>query len=172
MLKALTALWRRNAEAGNTGAVVVELGLSAPLVLLFLVAVVDYGGLMNVTESLLGATRAGAQYAKATWLDPSASAATGTQTQVCGFYGISGSSCSPVTPSAADKCYCVDGTTGTGTGACPGGGGTNPCAAKADTRVFRYVTVTATQNYQPLLPYAGFTYPPNPLTVQSVVRVE
>jgi len=34
-----------------------------------------------------------------------------------------------------------------------------------------YVTVTASRTYSPLISYPGFTYP-NPLTAQSVTRVQ
>jgi Flp pilus assembly protein TadG len=169
MLKALIKFCC-SSDACSTGAAVVELGLSAPIVILFVLAIVDYGGLMNVTANLLGATRAGAQYAGAVWLNPGITTADiDTQAQVCAFYGLSGTSCPPVTPSTAQMCTCTDDIVV----ACPvaGVGTGNPCFGHADSRILRYVTVAATQTHRPLLAYPGFAYP-NPLIVQSVVRVE
>jgi Flp pilus assembly protein TadG len=169
MLKELTALWRRYPEARTQGAVTVELGISAPLLILFVLGIVDYGGLMNVTANLLGATRAGGQYAGATWLNPNINAAAGTQNQVCAF----AISCPTVTAGTAQACSCVDGTAV----ACPAPGAANPCAAQADPRVLSYVSVTASATYQPILNVASFTYPAcggiaNRLCAQSIVRVQ
>src|SRR4051794_272001 len=98
MLKTLTALWHRKTDAWNAGAAAVELGISAPMLVLLVAGIVDYSGLMGTIANSLGATRAGGEYAKAYWLDPQVSnPASGTQSQVCAFYG---GTC-PVTASTA-----------------------------------------------------------------------
>jgi Flp pilus assembly protein TadG len=153
------------------GAVAVELALAAPVLILLLAGIVDYSGLMGTIANSLGATRAGGEYAKTYWLNPSVSAATGTQTQVCTFY----SGTCPVTASTAQSCTCVDNFVVT----CPAAGGTNPCGTGGahpltDSRVLMYVTVTATPtpgSYQPLMSYPSLVSP-SPPTVRSVARVQ
>jgi len=164
MLKILTSLRHRNNDARNAGAAFVELAISAPVLVLLAVGIVDYSGLMGTIANMLGSTRAGGQYASAYWLNPTVNAASGTQTQVCTFYG---GTC-PVTATAVPSCTCVDGTSVT----CPAAGAANPCIGQADPRVLMYVTVTATQtSYQSLMSYPGFTNP-SPPPVQSVARVQ
>src|SRR3954454_19228143 len=114
MIKKLIEAWRRRRDAGNSGAVAVEFAMTAPLLIVLVLGVADYGTLMNTSASLLGATRAGAEYVMANWNDPLvANPTTGTEQQVCGFFGLtlSGSSCSPVTPSVSTVCTCANGTT-------------------------------------------------------------
>ena len=166
MLKALAALRRRKTDAWNAGAAAVELAISAPVLILLVAGIVDYSGLMGTIANSLGATRAGGEYASAYWLNPHVNAATGTQTQVCTFYG---GTC-PVAASTAQSCTCVNGASVT----CPATGAANPCIAQVptDPRVLMYVTVTATQtSYQSLMSYPGLTSP-SPPPVQSVVRVQ
>lgn len=175
MIKPLTAARQRHRDRQSSGAAAVEFAITLPLFILLVLGITDYGALMNTTASLLGATRAGAEYAKANWFTD-ASADTDTETQVCKFSGLtySGGSCSPITAlSAATSCTCADGTSVT----CPTSTGSNPCSAKTDTRVLVYVTVGASQTYQAwltpvALPQLGSLTVPNSASAQSVVRLQ
>ena len=114
--------------------------------------------IMNNAASLRGATRAGAEYAKANWNNPSVTnPTTGTEQQVCGFLGLTLSSgtCSPVTPGVTTSCTCDDNTS---VSPCPPTG-SNPCAAQTNPEVLEYVTVTAQQNFTPILSWANFVFP-------------
>jgi Flp pilus assembly protein TadG len=142
----------------NRGAAAVEFAITAPLLIVFVLGVADYGILMNIAASLVGATRAGGEVAKA---NPSVTAA---QLTALGIFP------SGATPSvSASSCSCFDNTTVS----CPspGGAGANPCAAKADTRVLRYVTVSATQSFSPVLSWTSFTFPAS-LNATAVVRTQ
>jgi hypothetical protein len=144
---------------GVDGAAAVELAITISLLAILMLGIADYGTLMNTAAGLVGASRAGAEYAIANGV----TATTGTETQVCRFYGVSGTSCSPVTPGAQPLCTCVDGSWPQGT-ACPPS--SNPCLTVTnpylsgnpiDGRVLQYMDVTATiQNYSPLLPVKNF----------------
>ena len=56
---------RRRVSIGRRGLAAVEAALVLPVVLLFLVAVVDLGRLAKVDDSLTNAARDGAQYGSA-----------------------------------------------------------------------------------------------------------
>ena len=168
----ISALHRRRG-AREAGSALVEFAIALPLFVLLVLGITDYGALMNTTASLLGATRAGAEFAKANWFTD-ASANTDTETQVCKFSGLTytSGSCSPITTlSAAATCTCADGTSVT----CPTATGSNPCSAKSDTRVLVYVTVGASQTYQPWLTPVALSpslVVPNSASAQSVVRLQ
>ncbi len=177
MIKPSISSQHRRRRAQESGAAVVEFVIALPLFILLVIGVTDYGALMNTAASLLGATRAGAEYAKANWFTD-ASNVTNTQTQVCKFSGLTfaSGSCSPITTlSTTQSCTCADGTSVT----CPTSTGTNPCSARTDTRVLVYVTVGATQSYQAwlapvALPQIGdpSLTVPNSVSAQSVVRLQ
>jgi len=169
MIRKLLDLWRRHG-ARDTGAAAVEFAIVAPILIVLALGVADYGLLVNNSATLLGATRAGAEYAKANWNNPAVTNAATVTTQVaCGFAGLtlSAGSCSPITPSVSTTCSCADGSSV----ACPTASGSNPCAAKSDPRVLVYVSLTATQTFTPLFAVTGFAYP-NPLTATTVVRTQ
>jgi Flp pilus assembly protein TadG len=158
MVEKLIEGLRRCWSGRNGGAAVVEFAITAPLLILLVLGVADYGILMNTTASLIGATRAGGEVAK---VDPSV---TPAQLTALGIFP------SGATPSvSAPFCTCFDNTTVT----CPapGAGAANPCAAKSDTRVLRYVTVSANQNFSPVVSWTSFTFPGS-LSASTVVRTQ
>src|SRR5690242_9668528 len=116
----------RRWSAWSSGAAMVEFAITAPLLILLLLGVVDYAILLNDTTSLVAAARAGGEIAK---VDPTVTAA---QLTALGVFPAG------ATPSvSAPFCTCFDNTAVTCPG--PGAGTANPCAAKSDTRVLRYV---------------------------------
>jgi hypothetical protein len=121
--------------------------------------VIDYGILMNSEASLISAARAGGEIAKLT--------PTVTVSQLTTL-GIFPSGATPTV--SAPFCTCFDNTAVT----CPASGvaAANPCAAKTDTRVLRYLTVSGTSNFSPLFAWANFAFPPSPLTASATVRTQ
>jgi Flp pilus assembly protein TadG len=156
MIETLIGFWRRLRHAGNSGAATVELAITAPLLITLLLGVADYGILMNRADTLIGATRAGAEVVKAN------QAATGPQLTALGIFPAN------ATPTVSQPfCTCVDNTAV----GCPIAGAANPCAAKADTRVLKYVTVSSTQPFSPLFAWPAFAFP-SPLNASTVVRLQ
>jgi hypothetical protein len=172
----------------DRGAVVVEFAITASLLVLLLLGVGDYGKLMNTSAMLLGASRAGAEYVAANWNNLQVDTTTGAKKQVCGFFGpgvgLSGGSCSPltpvVTPIISTRCTCA----GTATAvSCPGPNDPSPCP----DRVLLYIGVTASEPFTPVFIVRKFpllsglvnlVFPPNQstnggtLTPTTWVRVQ
>jgi Flp pilus assembly protein TadG len=170
MIKKLIALLRGRREDRERGTTAVEFALATTILVPLVLGAADVGSLMNTSASLRGATRAGAEYAKANWNNPSVTTdpTTGTEQQVCGFLGLtlSSGSCSPVTRlDVTTSCTCDDGTSVT------------PCLPSDGTvcpsppGVLRYVTVTAQQSFNPILSWASFVFPSS-LTATTVVRIQ
>jgi len=158
MIKKLVALLHRRRHDWDRGTLTLEFAFAAPILVAAALGAADIGALMNTAASLRGATRAGAEYAKANWNNPSVTnPTTGTEQQVCGFIGLTLSSgtCSPVTPGVTTSCTCDDNTS---VSPCPPTGA-NPCAAQTNPGVLEYVTVTAQQNFTPILSWASFVFP-------------
>jgi Flp pilus assembly protein TadG len=159
MIKKLIALLHRKGDDWEKGTIAIEFALVAPFLTIFALGVADYASLMNTAASLRGATRAGAEYAKANWNNPSVTnPTTGTEQQVCGFLGLtlSGGSCSPVNLlNVSTSCTCDDGTSVT---PCPPTGA-NPCASQTNPGVLIDVTVTAQQSFSPILSWASVVFP-------------
>jgi Flp pilus assembly protein TadG len=144
----------RRWKVGISGAVAVELAITAPLLVALAIGIAHYGALMSAADTLVGATRAAAAVARA---QPSV-----TGSQLSTFT----QSASPATPwnSAATApdpttfCICLDNTsTGcppAGSFTCPSPSQANPCATGhgADTRVLRFMRVSATETFSPLFP--------------------
>jgi Flp pilus assembly protein TadG len=150
MLEQLLGSLRGRQGARKSGAAAVELAITAPLLVFLVLGVADYGDLMNSAAAILAGTRAGAEVVKAN------QNVTAAQLTALNIFP------SGATPSiSAPFCTCVDNTSVT----CPGPGAANPCAATADTRVLKYLTVSATQNFTPLFSVTnffslgGFTFP-------------
>jgi Flp pilus assembly protein TadG len=172
MIKKLVALLHRRRNDWNRGTLTVEFAFAAPILVVAVLGAADIGALMNTAASLRGATRAGAEYAKANWNNPSVTdPTTGTEQRVCGFLGLTLASglCSPVTvtPGVSMSCTCDDNTS---VSPCPPTG-VNPCAAQTNPGVLEYVTVTARQNFSPILSWTSFVFP-SPLTATTVVRTQ
>jgi Flp pilus assembly protein TadG len=160
MIKKLVALLHRRRDGWDKGTLTLEFAFAAPILTVAVLGAADIGVLMNTAASLRGATRAGAEYAKANWNNPSVTnVTTGTEQKVCGFLGLtlSSGSCSPVTPGVTTSCTCADNSAVT---PCPPTG-TNPCASLTNKGVLLYVTVTATQSFSPILSWASFAFPTN-----------
>jgi len=138
---------------GIDGSAVVELAITAPILVVLVLGIADYGLLTGSAAALAGATRAGAEAGKA---NPSV---TATQLTTLNLFP------SGITPTVTSVCTCVDNTWPTGT-ACPPGPLETPCSGKTnpfitgspvDPRVFEYVQVAATQSISPLVSYGTYT---------------
>jgi Flp pilus assembly protein TadG len=158
MIKKLVALLHRRRDGWDKGTLTLEFAFAAPILTVAVLGAADIGSLMNTAASLRGATRAGAEYAKANWNNPLVNnVTTGTEQKVCGFLGLTLSSgtCSPVTPGVTTSCTCDDNTS---VSPCPPTGA-NPCAAQTNPGVLEYVTVTAQQDFTPILTWTSFVFP-------------
>jgi len=170
MIKKLLALLHRRRDDWDKGTLTLEFAFAAPILTVAVLGAADIGALMNTSASLRGATRAGAEYAKANWNNPSVTnVTTGTEQKVCGFLGLTLSSgtCSPVTPGVTTSCTCDDNSS---VSPCPPTG-TNPCTAQSNPGVLQYVTVTAQQNFTPILSWASFVFP-SPVQASTKVRTQ
>jgi Flp pilus assembly protein TadG len=152
--KRLGRLPRRLArQAGGNAAL--EMALIAPVLVLLLVGIADFGMAVYRKMQVQHAAQAGAEYAMVHGF--SSSAITSTVTAATAFTGITAS------PAPAQSCGCVSGTT-VAAATC----GTN-CAS--GTAAGTYVTVSAQGSYATIIPYPGipssFT-----LTAASVVRIQ
>src|SRR6516162_2605486 len=113
MTKTLIALSHNRREDRERGSIAIEFGVAAPILIMLALGAADFGSLMNTSAALRGATRAGAEYARANWNNPSViDPTTATEQTVCGFLGLtySSGSCSPVTPNVSTSCTCDDDT--------------------------------------------------------------
>jgi hypothetical protein len=137
------------------------------LLVVLVLGIADYGLLMADSAALEGATRAGAEVAKA---KPSV---TGAQLAGLNLFP------SGITPTVTSVCTCVDNTWPNGT-ACPPGPLATPCAGKTnsfvagnpvDPRVFEYVQVAATQSVNPIVSYGTYTSA-NSLNVNTTIRTQ
>ena len=171
MIKKLIALLHRRRGDWNKGTLTVEFAFAAPILIVAVLGAADIGSLMNTAASLRGATRAGAEYAKANWNNETSvtNLTTATEQRVCGFLGLtlSSSTCSPVTPGVTNSCTCDDNTS---VSPCPPTG-TNPCASQTPSGVIQYVTVTAQQDFSPILSWASFVFP-SPVQASTKVRTQ
>jgi Flp pilus assembly protein TadG len=158
---------RRRGFLGNAGAAAVEFAITAPVLVVLVLGVADYGLLMGSSSSLEGATRAGAEVAKA---KPSV---TPAQLTALNLFPVG------ITPTVTSVCTCVDNSWPNGA-ACPPGPLANPCAGKTnpfivgspvDPRVFEYVNVAATQSVSPIVSYGTFTSPQS-LNVNTTIRTQ
>ena len=175
MIKKLIALLhRRRRDNWDRGTLTVEFAFAAPILIVAVLGAADIGSLMNTAASLRGATRAGAEYARANWNNPSViDPTTSTKQQVCTFLGLTltSGSCSPVNPlSVTTSCTCADNPATSVT--CPASTDPNPCAANAaGPQMLVYASVTAQQPFNPIVPWADFVFP-SPLTATTVVRTQ
>ena len=128
----------RRGFLGVDGAAAVEFAITAPMLVVLVLGIADYGLLIANSAALEGATRAGAEVAKA---NPSVTGA-----QLTAYFP------SGITPTVTSVCTCVDNTWPNGA-ACPppltgvnacaaangGNGITNPYTNLTDNRVLQYV---------------------------------
>ena len=158
---------RSPSSLGINGAAAVEFAITAPMLVVLVMGIADYGLLMGDSAALEGATRAGAEVGKA---NPSVTAAQLTALNLFP---------SGITPTVTSVCTCVDNTWPTGA-ACPPGPLATPCSGKtnpfitgspADARVFEYVNVAATQSVSPFVSYETFTSAKS-LNVSTTIRTQ
>jgi Flp pilus assembly protein TadG len=177
--KSLIGFSLRHRKGWKSGAATVELAITAPLLIVLVLGVADYGALMNSAASLEGATRALAEYAR------NAPACGGGLTVACttGINNLAStlqannSSLSSATFTPSAQCTCVNNTAKV----CPAAGGANPCASPpvpinpatgtADSRLLQYIQIQATQSINPLVPYGTYTAA-KPLTAQTTTRIQ
>jgi Flp pilus assembly protein TadG len=144
--------------------VLAEFAILVTLLLMLAVGAIDYGSMVNQQAVLEGATRAGAEYARANPSDANNTPAwTNTQTQVTDFAAFA----PPPQTAASMVCTCTDNTTVT----CPSAGQPNPCAAKSDPTLVEYVSVTATQTFNPVVPWGSFFFPAS-LSAGTLTRIQ
>jgi Flp pilus assembly protein TadG len=170
MIKKLIDLLQRRGDDPEKGNITIEFAFAAPFLTVLALGAADLGVLMNTSASLRGATRAGAEYAKSNWNNPSVTnVTTSTEQKVCGFLGLtfSSGSCSPVTPGVSTSCTCDDNSSVT---PCPPTG-TNLCASQTNPGVLQYVTVTAQEDFSPMLSWAGFVFPAQ-VSAATTVRTQ
>ena len=139
---------------GNRGAAAVEFAITAPLLVVLVLGIADYGLLVADSAGLEGAARAVAEVGKA-------NQGSITAAQLTALNLPPG-----ITPTVTPVCTCVDNTWPTGAACPPGPLATPPCAGKTnpfitgtpvDKRVFEYVQVTATQSVSPIVSYGTYT---------------
>ena len=112
MIKKPIAWLHRCGDDWERGAITIEFAFAAPLLIMLVLGAADFGSMMNTSAALRGATRAGAEYARANWNNPSViDPTTSTKQQVCTFLGLTltSGSCSPVNYlSVTPSCTCAD----------------------------------------------------------------
>jgi Flp pilus assembly protein TadG len=152
---------------GSRGAAAVEFAITAPMLVVLVLGIADYGLLVADSAALEGAARAGAEVAKA---NPT-SVTAGQLTTTLNLFP------SGITPTVASVCTCVDNTWPVGA-TCPPGplatpclGKTNPFTAATDARVFEYKNVTATQSVSPIVSYGTFPSPKS-VTGNTTIRFQ
>jgi Flp pilus assembly protein TadG len=154
---------RSQGYLGINGTAAVEFAITAPMLVILVLGIADYGLLMADSAALEGATRAGAEVGKT---NPSV-----TSAQLTAFFP------SGITPTVTPVCTCADNSA---VAVCPPGPLATPCAGKTnpfiagapvDPRVFEYVQVSATQSVSPTVSYGTFTSATS-LSVSTTIRTQ
>ena len=153
MRSRLRSFGDRRRHRVSRGQSLVEFAVVAPVLILLLLAVADFGRVFFVSIALNNAARAGTQYG----IQSPANAADVSGMEQAAQNDASG--ISGVAATASEYCECPDGTTQ----AC------NSSPACDDMRV--YVEVDTTGSFQTLLNYPGIPSSMS-LTGKSVVRAE
>lgn len=146
----LAAVCRR-LKGGEGGAAVVEFALVAPLLVLMVLGLVDFGMAVLEKSRLSSAARAGAQVAMSSPTDTAAIRAAVLAATSAPSAGL--------TVAVTTACECSDGTAVACDGLCASG--------TART----YVTVSVQETFAMLLTYPGISSP-YPLAAQAIVRTE
>jgi Flp pilus assembly protein TadG len=166
--KIIELLELRVLRGALSGTAAIEFGMMTPLLVGVALGVVDYGNMLVQQAALEGATRAGAEYARASG---EVSPWTTTQSQVTGFMNfapvLNAFDCASGHSCITTVCTCVDGNAPIG-GTCAG---TCSVGTPPDTRVLKYVSVKVTQNFSPLVSYTGFLFPSS-LSAGTVTRIQ
>jgi Flp pilus assembly protein TadG len=152
----MSRLWSfgdRRRHRVSRGQSIVEFAFVAPVLILFLLAVADFGRVFFVSIALNNAARAGTQYG----IQSPANAADVSGMQLAAQ--TDASNISGVAATASERCECPDGSSQ----AC------NSAPSCSDMRV--YVEVDTTGSFQTLLNYPGIPSSIS-LTGKSVMRAE
>jgi Flp pilus assembly protein TadG len=137
-IRKFAGLLCRGRKGRDSGAAAAELAITAPMLVFLVLGIADYGNLMSSAAALIAGTRAGAEVARA---NPSITASQLTALNIFP---------SGATPNVSPPfCTCVDNTPQP----C---GAPHPCAGNTDTRVLKYLTVSADQNFTPLFSVTNF----------------
>jgi len=149
--------WRRPFFLDVAGAVAVEVGVLAPLLVILAIGIVDFGNLLNNDQALAAAARIGAEYARNSPIcqagiqvlnTPPVNAActTGIQNAMTNSmnYGV-GALTFPA--SFPLTCECDDATSIACTSSCAA------AARPAPNRLF--ITVSASQSFTPMIAWPG-----------------
>lgn len=119
------------------GSSLIEVAIILPVLLLFLMGVVDFGRAYYLSNEVVGAAHAGAVYG---------SQFPTSTTNIVDAAKLDASDVSGLTATASWGCECWDGSSSS-----PSCGTTPVCS----TNIVYYVTVTATATYTPLIPWPG-----------------
>jgi len=142
----------RSLAACRAGVAALELALILPVAVLVFAGCADYGLMVRNANALQTAARAGAAYAAEYSSD------------VAGITQAAGSAAAldatTLAVAATNFCGCSDGGAAACSAACPDGGPTRS-----------YVSVSVTQPYTPVTPFAGLVLPPA-LTAQVTLRTK
>ena len=160
MITILRRSLRRREGRRDGGAVAIEFALLMAFLPLPILAfgIVDYGEVMAQWTNLAAITRGAAEYARGQVVQSNPLPAPADLQNLLGV---------PASVfSTSSFCTCADKTSVP----CPGRGGSNPCAAKADTRVLTYVAVDGLQTYTPLVS-GSWSFPPS-VSARSVLRTQ
>lgn len=127
----------------SSGQGLVETSLAASLLVLMLLAAIDFGRAFYLEVELKGAAHAGATYGSQFPTDTSGMVTVATNNEADLGSGAG-------TPTADWGCECSDGTN-------PTAEKTGSCATPSCTNMNEvyYVTVTTTASYSPLIPWPG-----------------
>ncbi len=148
--------WCRPFFLDVAGAVAVELGVLAPLLVILAVGIVDFGNLLNNDQALAAAARIGAQYARNSTFcqtgiqvlntpQVSTTCRDGIRLAMTNSMNYSGALTFPA--SFPLTCECDDATAIACTSSCAA------AARPAPNRVF--ITVSASQSFTPMIAWPG-----------------
>lgn len=155
--------FRLTGRDGSAGTAAIEFAFIAPILVILLIGVADYAIMASRAASLAAAARAGAGYAR---VNPADSG--GAQSAVTGFMTFSPS----VTAGVTVFCQCMsDAPTVQRT--CPTTPAANPCVgdASGNTLVMKFISVSASQAFSPLLAFASFAFPAT-LSRAATLRIQ
>jgi Flp pilus assembly protein TadG len=152
----LIGLLGKQHGARDAGAVATEFALLMAFLPLPILAfgIVDYGEIMAQTTNLSAITRGAAEYARGQVVQGKA-LPTAADLQI--LLGVPAA-----VFSTSSFCTCADNTSVT----CSA----NPCAAKTDARVLKYVAVSGSQTYTPLI--SGTWSFPGSVQARTVLRTQ
>ena len=160
MIDILKGLRRWHRDGRNAGAVATEFALLMAFLPLPVLAfgIVDYGEMMAQATNLAAIIRGAAEYARGQVVQGDALPTAANLNTLLGV---------PAEVfTTSSFCTCVDNTSVS----CPAAGEPNPCAANTDKRVLKYVAVSGSQTYTPLV--SGTWSFPGSVQARTVLRTQ